>query len=98
MDAVSMLVHFYFLEGYPRADIEESVRTSIDLLFKTAYKPQMRGFGDLGNTLGACEHIAEAARILKNHPYAGLKWRRAWDWRLWQCNWQPRPPVTTRSP
>jgi hypothetical protein len=93
-----MLVYFYLMEGYPRTEIERSVRTSVDLLFKTAYTPKTRSFGTLGNTLGACEHIAEAARVLKGHPYAGLKWHRAWDWRLWKCNWPAMTQPATRAP
>ena len=87
MDAISMLVYFYLREDYRRADIQDSVRTSLELLYKTAYQSKTGAFGDLGNTLGACEHLAEAGRILTNHPYANLGWQRAWDWKLWKCKW-----------
>ncbi len=88
MDAVSLLVYFHLRQDYRREDIQQSMRTSLDLLFKTAYQPKTGAFGDLANTLGACEHIAEASRILTNHSYAGLGWPRAWDCRLWKCQWQ----------
>jgi hypothetical protein len=87
MDAVSLLVYFYLRAESQRAEIQKSLHTSINLLFKTAYTPKSGAFGDLANTLGACEHLAEAARALKDHPYAGLKWNRAWDWQLWRCSW-----------
>jgi hypothetical protein len=96
MDAVSMLVHLYSQSDCRREQIERSVRTSIDLLFRTAYDPKTGAFGTLGDTLGACEHLAEASRILNDHPYADIKWRRAWDWRLWRCDWDQDPQDSDR--
>lgn len=87
MDAVSLLVYIHAREPALRGEIEQSVRLSVDLLFETAYKPKTGAFGTLGDTLGACEHLAEAARVLKNHSYSALAWRRAWNWRLWRCSW-----------
>jgi hypothetical protein len=87
MDAVSLLAYFYVREDYRRDDIQQSLRTSIELLFKTAYDAKTGAFGDLANTVGACEHLAETAAVLKDHPYCGVGWRRAWDWRLWKCRW-----------
>lgn len=85
MDGLQLVVEFTLRSDYRSVECLRAVRKGLDAVVDSS-DFEARWDVDLHQLLARCETIAQATRLLTDHPLAGSGWNPVWDLRMWKAD------------